>query len=160
MKRRLLSSFIVLMALVCPLFAQEQAAPVNLQKMADDLKFYNGMTFVTLGKYDKALEEFQEYLEIFHRGIHRHEAYRQIGDIYFNRFEYHRAQKVYRSLYEEFSDSDDGVAAYYRVGLCYIKMGYRQKASEVFNEIIREHGGSSLASQASLQIELIDIINQ
>ena len=58
------------------------------------------------------------------------------------------------------SDSDDGVEAYYKVGLCYKKMGYRENASAIFNEILKEHGGSSFASQASLQVELLSILSE
>ena len=156
-------SFIVILCIFvfsCLAGAQERGKELNLQKIADDLKFQNGMTFIRLEKFDKALQELQEYLEIFSRGIHRNEAYMNIGDIYFCRLEYHKAQRVYRSLYEEYSDRDDGVEAYYKVGLCYKKMGYRGRASEIFNEIVREHGGSSFASQASLQVELIDILSE
>jgi len=148
------------------MFAQEQpeakAGPEtqNLQKVADDMKFQNGVLFMKLGLENKALEELLEYLEIYSRGIHRNEALMRIGDIHFGRMEYQKAQKYYRSLYEEYSDSDDGVEAYYKVGLCYKKMGYRDSASAIFNEILKEHGGSSFASQASLQVELLSILSE
>lgn len=140
--------------------SQEQAETLNLGKIADDMKFQNGVLFIKLGLENKALEELQEYLEIYNRGIHRNEAFMKIGDIYFGRMDYYKAQKYYRSLYEEYSDSDDGVEAYYKVGLCYKKMGYRDNASVIFNEILKEHGGSSFASQASLQIDLLSILSE
>lgn len=38
----------------------------SLDALADDLKFQNGIGFLKIKKYDKALETFNEYLEIFY----------------------------------------------------------------------------------------------
>ena len=159
---KILFIFFYCFMIIFPVFisAQEAGPALNLDKLADDYKFRNGMVFIELGKVHKALQELQEYLEIYHDGIHRGEAMMQIGDIYFGSFEYQKARAVYRGLYEEFSDCDDGVQAYYKIGICNKKMGYDKEAMKVFKSILKEHSASLYAEQAQLQLDLLDILNE
>ena len=86
--------------------AEDVKAPRTLDALADDVKFQNGLGFIRLKMYDKALETFNEYLEIYYNGNHRNEAYKYIAEIYFNRLEYLKAIDYYRALYEEFSNTE------------------------------------------------------
>jgi TolA-binding protein len=132
--------------------------PENLDVLADDLKFQNSVEFAKIRMFDRAIESFNEYLEIYYNGNHRHEAYKNIADIYFGRLEYGKAINYYRSLYEEFSTTESGIEAYFNIGICYNKMGYEKKASEVFKDIVENHAESSYAEQAKLQLDLLNII--
>jgi TolA-binding protein len=140
--------------------AEEAKERQNLDVLADDLKFQNGAGFIKIRMFDKALETLKEYLEIFYNGNHRHEAYRLIAEIYFNRMEYPRAIENYRALYEEFSTSDSGVGAYFNIGLCYIKMGDEKKAAEIFNDIVDNHPESAFRQQAAMQLDVMSIIQE
>jgi len=140
--------------------ADEKEGDRSLDVLADDLKFQNGVYFIGLKMYDKALETLNEYLEIYYTGNHRHEAYKLIADIYFNRMEYFKAIQNYQALYEEFSGTDSGVEAYYHLGLCYNKMGYEKKAAEIFNEIIENHSDSIYAQQARLQLDVLQVLEE
>ena len=137
----------------------DKEKPVNLDKAADDMKFSNAVQFINLKLYNKALEELQEYLEVFIQGNHRPEAYRQVAEIYFQRFDYQKTVKVYRALFEEFNNTEDGIEAFYNIGLCYKKMGYDKKALEVFTSIVTDYQGSNYVPQAQLQIDLYKILN-
>ena len=132
----------------------------SLDALADDLKFQNGVAFLKIKKYDKALETFNEYLEIYNNGTHRNEAYRHIAEIYFNRMEYLKAVDIYRALYGEYSSTESGVEAYFNMGLCYIKMGNEKKAAEIFNDIVENHAESAYRQQAELQLSMIDILQE
>jgi TolA-binding protein len=140
--------------------AEEAKAPRTLDAIADDVKFQNGLGFIKLKMYDKALETFNEYLEIYYNGNHRNEAFKYIAEIYFNRLEYARAIKYYSALYEEFSNSEPGVEAFFNTGICYMKMGYDKKASEVFNEIVENHRESAFRQQAELQLDMLNILGE
>ncbi|MBN2159279.1 MAG: tetratricopeptide repeat protein [Spirochaetes bacterium] len=140
--------------------ANEKNGDRSLEALADDLKFQNGMSFINLKMYDKAIETFNEYLEIYYNGNHRHEAYRQLAGIYFGRLEYLKAIDNYRALYEEFSNTESGIEAYYNVGICYNKMGNDKKAAEIFNDIIESHPDSSYVQQAKLQLDLMNILEE
>ena len=138
---------------------ENKAAP-SLERIADDVKFRNGEQFMSLKKYNRAIEELQEYLEIYYDGNHRHEAYNMLAGIYFDRFDYARAIRLYRGLYEEFSNREEGVAAYYHVGLCYVKMGYDSSALDIFQQILNDYPGSEYALQAKMQLDLLKILNE
>jgi len=156
-RRILLLSGIWIMAGI--ISAAGETRELNLEKISDDLKFKNGLQFIHLKKPDKAVNELNEYLEIYNNGIHRNEAYRLIAEIYLEQFEYQRAIHNYRLLYEEFSNTDDGVYAFYQIGLCYKKMGYDEKAADVFQSILSDHPDSVYAAQAKIQIDLLTILS-
>lgn len=139
---------------------QDQTQEEDLSKIADDLKYENGMHFYDMKLYDKSLRELNEYLEIYINGLHRKEALWTIGTIYFKKFDYPRAVKSYKSLYEEFSTSEEGVKAYYHTGICYLKMGFSEKAEKVFSTIMEDHPDSPYSSQARTQITLIRIMEK
>ena len=162
---RYIFSLVIIMALSgapAALFAQnEKKEDQSLDALADDLKFRNGVEFITLKMYDKALENFREYLEIYYNGTHRDEAYRHIAEIYFRKLDYLKAVDNYRSLYEEFSTTESGIEAYFNMAICYNKMGgsYDKKAAEIFNDIIENHPDSAFAQQSRLQMDILNIMN-
>jgi len=137
--------------------AEEATGLANLKKVADDMKFQNGMEFYKLEKFDRALNEFNEYIEIYFDGIHRNEALRKIAEIHIRFFNYQKAIDAYRALYQEFSSTDEGVDAYFQIGICYKKMGFDSKAEAIFKYLIEEHPGTSAAHNAQIQLDLLKI---
>lgn len=155
-----LVSFLLMGTVIMPLAAQEGPGVSELKRVADTAKFENGMLFFKMKEYDRALVEFNEYLEIYINGIHRKEAYRNVGKIHFDRMDYTSASKAYISLSEEFNHTEEGVEAYYNLGICNSKMGYDAKALEIFKAIIEEYPDSNYAYQAKIQIEVLDIVKK
>jgi TolA-binding protein len=131
----------------------------SLKKEADDIKFQNGVEFYKLGKFERALNEFNEYIEIFFDGTHRSEALKKIAEIRIRFFEYQKAIEAYKTLYQEFSTTEDGIDAYFQIGICYKKMGFDSKAEDIFKYIVSEHPGTSTAYKAEIQLELLKIIS-
>jgi TolA-binding protein len=161
--RFLKNAVIIIILCISPaiLFAQEEGEKLeklDLEIVADNLKFQNGVQFIKLNRLDKALQVLQEYLEIFYNGIHRQAAYSHIAEIYFTKMDYPGAIKHFQALHEEFGNSEGGIEAYFRIGICYKKMGYEIKAGEIFKEIIEDHPDSSFAYQSQLQMELLSIL--
>lgn len=153
--------FFIILLLLLPLFAatQDILTKDKLEKIADDMKYKNAYHFVVLKKNKKAIQELHEYLEIYTSGIHRHEAFLALANIHFSQFEYYKAIHMYKRLYEEFSSQDEGVHAFYYIGICYKKMGYNLKAVQVFKDIIKNHPSSHYAYKAKLQLDVIGILN-
>jgi TolA-binding protein len=141
-----------------PLAAEEKKEGLNLDRIADDLKYRNGYRFIELGRYNKALEELNEYLEIYLYGIHRDEAYSNIARIHFIRLDYQKAAGTYGQLFEEFSNSDSGIEGYYNMGVCYQKMGYNRRAAEIFRDIVRNYPESTMTGKAKIQVDLLKIL--
>ncbi|MCU0820900.1 MAG: hypothetical protein MUC95_00310 [Spirochaetes bacterium] len=140
-----------------PLFSEDAN---QLSRLQDNLKFNNGMLFLNLKEYDNALREFAEYLEVYTRGIHRKEAFKNIGDIYYSRFNFIKALNIYRSLYEEFSNAREGNEAHLQIGICYLKMGYYDNAEKIFKFIIDTNTDPSIIQSAKIQLDLIDIVHK
>ncbi len=131
-----------------------------LLKVSDNIKFENAMQFYRLRNYDRALLEFKEYLEVFIYGEHRNEAYRCIAGIYFDMFEYEKSIMAYNSLYEESINTEEGIEAFYKTGICYQKMGKDDKAKQVFDSIIRQYPYSGYAHLSKIQMDLLAIIKK
>ena len=132
----------------------------DIKTIADRMKFQSALQFYKIRKYDKALLELNEYLEIFINGIHRKDAYSHIAQIYFNRFDYLKSIGSYSSLYEEFPNSDEGIEAYFKIGICYQKMGYDSKSREIFTTILEDHPNLNIAYRAKIQLDLIEILSK
>lgn len=141
-------------------FAEETSGAVNLKKVADDMKFTNAIEFYKLERYDRALNEFYEYLEIYYDGIHRSEAFRKVAEIHIKKFNYQKAIEAYNNLYQEFSGTDEGLDAYFQAGVCYKKMGFDSKAEAIFKYIMMNHPGTSAAYNAEIQLDLLKMENE
>lgn len=137
--------------------AEESTGLANLKKVADDMKFQNGMEFYKLERFDRALAEFNEYIEIYYDGIHRNEVLKKIAEIHIKLFDYQKAIEAYRTLYQEFSSTDEGIDAYFQIGVCYKKMGFDSKAEGIFKYIVDEHPGTSASYNAEIQLDLLKI---
>lgn len=161
MKKILIYILAVFFLLYLPLSAEEKAGSVpDHDRVADDLKFNNGRQFLALRHPAKAREELEEYLEIFHNGNHRAEAWLILADIAYNNFRYQKALKTYRSLYEEFSNTETGAEALFKMGLCYRKMGFDNRAINTFTLLVADHPTSTFASQARMHIDLVKILEK
>lgn len=158
--------FFIFLCLETQLFSQAQQQPkqaqkeekINLGRMADITHFQNANSFYKLKEYGKAIELFAEYLEIYTNGVHRKEAYKNIASIHFAEFNYIKSIKTYQSLYEEFSNSEEGVEAYFMTGICSQKMGFFDNAKQIFKSLIEEHPDSNYAYQSKIKLDLIEIL--
>jgi TolA-binding protein len=130
----------------------------DIGRFSDNTAYENANQFYRLKNFDIAFELFTEYLEIYINGQHRKEAYKKVALIYFEQFNYIKSIKALKSLYEEFSSSEEGIEAYFIIGICYQKMGFLDNAKQVFKSLIEEHPESNFAYQAKIKLDLIDIL--
>lgn len=154
---RLITILLLVFSLVVISAAEEVNGSADLKKVADDMKFQNGMGFYKLEKFDRALMEFNEYIEIYFDGIHRNEALKKIAEIHIRNFDYQKAIEAYRTLYQEYSSTDEGIDAYFQIGICYKKMGFDSKAEAIFKYIVEEHPGTTAAYNSEIQLDLLKI---
>lgn len=150
---------LIILAMSIGLLAQNTDNELNFIQIADNMKFQNGIEFMKINDYNRALNEFNEYLEIYIHGIHRGNAYREIAKIHILNFDFQKALEAYKSIYQEYSYADEGIDAYFEAGICYKKMGYNNKAMEIFHYIAEEHPGTNAAYNAKIQLEIIKIIS-
>ncbi|HOP30564.1 MAG TPA: tetratricopeptide repeat protein [Spirochaetota bacterium] len=162
MKKAVIISFLIMIFLNVSFYtyAEEISGAADVKKAADDMKFVNALGFYKLEKYDRALNEFYEYLEIYYDGIHRSEALRKIAEIHIKNFNYQKAIEAYSRLYQEFSGTEEGLDAYFQAGICYKKMGFDIKAETIFKYILANHPGTSAAYNSEIQLELLRMENE
>ncbi len=140
--------------------AARESSGKSLGAVADDIKFENAIQFYAMGDYHKALQMFNEYLEVYQGGVHRSEAHRHIAIIHFDRFEYEKSIRAYTAIHEEADNTEEGIEAYYKTGICYQKMGYDTRAHGVFQSIIEQYPYSTYAYLSKIQIDLLKIIEK
>jgi len=162
MKKSIILIFIIIFvtSAVFILKAEDASQTVNFKKAADDMKFNNAIGFFKLELYDRALNEFYEYIEIYYDGIHRGEAFRKIAEIHIKKFNYQKAIEAYNNIYQEFSGTDEGLDAYFQTGVCYKKMGFDSKAEVIFKYIIENHPGTTSAYNSEIQLDLLKMENE
>jgi TolA-binding protein len=160
-KSKIIIIFSVLLIFLIPISLSSQTGTSELDyvQIADNMKYQNGIEFMKINDYTRALNEFNEYLEIFIHGIHRSSVYKKIAEIHISRFDYQKAIEAYKGIYQEFSYSDEGINAYFEAGICYKKMGYDSKAGEIFRFIISEYPGTNAAYNSEIQLDIIKIIS-
>ena len=161
---KIIFGLVVTLTLIIPVTVLSQTemaeSRLNTASIAENMKYRNALGFMEINDYSRALNEFNEYLEIYINGIYRDRVYRKIAEIHISRFDYLKAVNAYKSLYQEFSYSEEGIDAFFRAGICYKKMGYDQKAKEIFRYIIEKHPGTNAAFNADIQFKVIDIISE
>ncbi|MBN2401273.1 MAG: tetratricopeptide repeat protein [Spirochaetes bacterium] len=139
---------------------QQKEESIDLGRFSDNTHHENANQFYKLKKFDIALELFTEYLEIYLNGLHRKYAYKKIALIYFEQFNYIKSIKSFKSLYEEYSNSEEGIEAFFMTGICYQKMGFYNNAKQVFKTLMEEHPESNFAYQAKIKLDLIEILEK
>jgi soluble lytic murein transglycosylase len=103
---------------------------------------------VAEGYYDQVMEEHTE-------SIWYEKARLEIGDLYYIKGDYVRAQEHYKSFIRDFSQSSDLVYALMQYGFCLDKNADRQGAYDVYLDIYINHPASSYASGALSGLERI-----
>ncbi len=157
--KKVFSIFLILL-FASNLRATDLEGSSSLRKIADSMKYENALGFYKLKKYKRALEGFREYLEVWHNGSYRESAYQHIAKIYMRDFRYDRAMKVYDKMFREFRNEEGGIEAYYKSGICCLKMGYDERARAIFTEILSMAPGSRAAVNAEIQLELLKISSE
>lgn len=129
-------------------------------QQADQQRYDNCILLVKLNQKDKAFQSFSDYIEFYPKGKYRLEAYKYMAEIYKERFKYMDAIKIYMKIYGEFSQTDDGIEAYYNAGLAYSRMGIDKKAIQIYNDIISEYPASAYADQSKDQLDMMEMLKK
>lgn len=153
MKKLIFCSIILISTSV--IFAQDKTAA---ERFTDNVRFENAEKLYEIKQFDRALQLYGEYIEIFPDGMHRNEVLNRIAEIYFSRYDYQKAIKYYNILREENNNTDTGLTAYYKIGLCMLKMGKNDQANQIFKDIVMNNPSSPVAVKAKLQLDINKMI--
>jgi len=122
--------------------------PISSQQL-----YQNGERDRTSGNYDLALQEFRDYLKYYPTTELAANAQFYIAVIHFGQNDYQRALGEFDMVLERYPDSNSKreEAQFYK-GLCLVKLGQRNQASDEFRDLITHYPRTERATQACNQL--------
>jgi TolA-binding protein len=105
-------------------------------------------SFYKQGKFQQAIESFEQLLVGYPKGKFAFDARLRLGDAYFFLKEYKKAIGSYRTLIRLYPDSASIDYAYYQLGQSYVMDGNNTEAMKVFEGLIKALPQSTLADDA------------
>jgi TolA-binding protein len=128
---------------------QESAEGSGTTKKEESL--YGGAwSFYKQGKFQEAIESFEQLLVGYPKGKFAFDARLRLGDAYFFQKEYKKAINSYRMVIRLYPDSASIDYAYYQLGQSYVMDGNNTEAIKAFEGLIKALPRSTLADDAQL----------
>jgi len=126
--------------------------PANLS--ADTL-YSNGYRDYQTGKYDLAIQEFNDYLKYFPNTQFASNAQYYIGDIYYKRNDFPSALQGFDAVLERFPDGNKTADAHYMKALCLLKLNRNDSAAAEFRDVVRRYSDldPDLAAKARARLK-------
>lgn len=132
-----------------------QAAPTPPMQAAD--LYTNAVRDSRSGKYDIALQEFNDYLKYFPKTEFAPNAQYYIGDIYYRRNDYENAVTAFDAVLEQYSENSKTPDAHYMKGMSLLKMGKRNDAAREFRDVYTKYQDSEVAPRAKDQLKQLGL---
>lgn len=120
--------------------------------MPAETLYANAMRDKDSGKYDLALQEFNQYLQFYGNTGAAPNAQYYIGEVYYNRKDYDNALKAFDTVLEAYPDNNKTLDAMYMKGRALVQNGERTKGAEQFREVYRRSPRSELGTKARDQL--------
>jgi tol-pal system protein YbgF len=105
------------------------------------------------GKFDKAREQFNAFLERFPKGKFSDNARFWIGECYYRKNQYEEAILEYEKVKNEYPSGDKVPSALFKQSLSFLKLGKKDEASIILKDLIRHYPQSEQAGMAKDQLE-------
>ncbi|HLK21624.1 MAG TPA: tol-pal system protein YbgF [Bryobacteraceae bacterium] len=109
------------------------------------------------GKYDLALQEFNDYLKYFPKTDFAPNAQFYLGDIYYRKGDYENAVPAFDALLEQYSENAKTADAHYMKGMSLRKMERRDAAAKEFREVVSKYPDSEVAANAREQLKMMGL---
>jgi ATP-dependent DNA helicase RecG len=119
--------------------------------------YWRGEIFLNMGELDKAVAEYQKMLNEYPDHPIALSAMRSIGILYYKQNKFKDAIGMYEKVLDIAEVSNDGYE-YYQIGLCYLKLGQKDKAREMFRKVISsEKSSPKMVEQANEELNKLNI---
>ncbi|MDD3296500.1 MAG: tetratricopeptide repeat protein [Candidatus Omnitrophica bacterium] len=103
--------------------------------------YWRGTIYLDMGELDKAIAEYKKLTDGYPDHPIALSAMRNIAFCLYEKDKFQEAIDMYERILDLAENSSDG-QEYYQIGLCYLNLGYSDKAKEMFMKVISD-GGSS-----------------
>lgn len=107
-------------------------------------------------QFDRAIAEFDQYLNIYPNGRFTTNAHYWKGQAYLYLTRYSEAIESYNLILQEYPDSAKVPDATYGLGVAYEGMGNTARARQIFQEIIRNYPNTGVANLSDTRLLSLD----
>ena len=131
-----------------------QTTPVqNGPPMSSETLYTNGYRDYQGGKYDLALQEFNDYLKYFPTTLFAGNAQYYIGDMKYKAADYPGALQAFDAVLERYPDGTKTPDSHYMKALCFLKLNRNDAAATEFRDIIKHYPDTDLAQKARARLK-------
>ncbi len=127
----------------------EVGAPSNRDAGGDVPETYRkGVALVQQREYDRAIQQFREFLRTAPDSPYAGNAHYWIGESYFTLGDYSQAILQYNEVRQHYPKSDRAAPSLLKIGLAFLEMGNKNEARLAFQKVVNDYPGSPEAGQA------------
>ena len=121
--------------------------------MSAEVLYTNAVRDETTGKYDLALQEFNDYLKYYSNTQFASNAQFYIGDICYKRQDYPNALQAFDNVLERFPDGNKTADAHYMKGVVLMQMGRNDSAAREFRDVYSSYPDTEFAAKAKARLK-------
>jgi tol-pal system protein YbgF len=121
--------------------------------MSAEVLYTNAVRDQTTGKYDLAMQEFNDYLKYYSNTQFASNAQYYIGDLYYKRQDYTNALQAFDNVLERFPDGNKTADAHYMKGVVLMALGRNDSAAREFRDVYTSYPDTDLAAKAKARLK-------
>ncbi|MDH4263154.1 MAG: tetratricopeptide repeat protein [Spirochaetia bacterium] len=131
---------------------------INLSEKQEKIYLNLAESLYNDGEYVRALSIYLDFLDLYPDSTYTVRAMETLADLYEKQQRFSEALSVYESLYQRTGPSSNkGIYYYYNQARILNAMGYVEKASQIYQDIIKINPDSPYAKKSQINNKLNDI---
>lgn len=125
-------------------------------KNAEQVYFDFALSLMQEERFGEALENFQDFIELYPQSPLVNQAYEKIAEIHIENRNYQKALKIYKKLAERSGPNHVGLRYLLLSGRLMQKLGYMEEALKIYQQIIFLYPNSPNAHEAEQELKQIE----
>lgn len=117
-------------------------------KTARDDQYATAYAYYKEGKYEKARNEFQNFLKAYPKTSYSDNAQFWIGESYYLEKKYEKAILEYEKVIKSYPNGNKTAQSLFRQGSCFLALGDKASARLIFQQVIKDYPNTSQARSA------------
>jgi len=110
--------------------------------------YRKGVALVQQREYDRAIQQFRDFLRTNPDSPYAGNAHYWIGESYYTLGDYSQAILQYNEVRQHYPKSDRAAPSLLKIGLAFLQMGNKSEARLAFQKVVNDYPGSPEAGQA------------
>ncbi len=110
--------------------------------------YRKGVALVQQREYDRAIQQFRDFLRTTPDSPYAGNAHYWIGESYYTLGDYSQAILQYNEVRQHYPKSDRAAPSLLKIGLAFLQMGNKSEAKLAFQKVVNDYPGTPEAGQA------------